>query len=480
MPEHKQKQIIPPAPMVDLALALEERNRRASRNKLDLYYPEEGPLRRELYAKHMEFFKMGATKRERCAMAGNRVGKTQGIGGFEVALHLTGLYPDWWTGKRFDHPVKVWAAGKTSKTTRDIIQAKLFGEDGHHGEGLIPHRLIGRITKQAGAISNLYDTIKVKHVSGLNSTLGLKSYEQGRGAFEGTEQDIVWFDEEPPEAVYGEALVRLMTTKGIMLVTFTPLEGMSDVVLSFMEADEDGPKGMVSATWDDVPHLDADAKADLWASTPPWQRDARSKGIPSLGAGAIYPVNEDIFVVEPFQLPQWWPRIYGFDVGWNTTAAIFMAWDRESDIVYIYSEHILGEERPAIHASSIKARSPGWNMPGAIDPASRGRSQRDGERLFEDYEDLGLNLVLADNSVEAGIYLVWSRLSSGRLRVFNNCVGWLREYRMYHRDEKGKIVKKNDHAMDGTRYGIQELEHATMSNAFTRSVNDESEVMPAY
>ena len=55
---------------------------------------------RRLYPKLLEFFRAGAKYRERCLMAANRTGKTLGGGGYETACHLTGLYPDWWEGKR--------------------------------------------------------------------------------------------------------------------------------------------------------------------------------------------------------------------------------------------------------------------------------------------------------------------------------------------------------------------------------------------
>jgi len=140
------------------------------------------------------------------------------------------------------------------------------------------------------------------------------------------------------------------------------------------------------------------------------------------------------------------------DVGWNKTAVPWLAWDKDNDIVYVTSEHYRGQAEPSIHAEAIKARG-SW-IPGVIDPAARGRSQLDGHKLIEQYQNLGLNLTVAKNSVESGIYDVWMRLSSGRLKVFRSCQNWISEFRLYRRDEKGNIVKQNDHLMDGTRYAI--------------------------
>ena len=453
-----------PTEREELRLVTAELERRQGARKLWSYYPDTGPLRRELYPKQMEFFAAGLEHHERCAMAGNRVGKTEGIGAYETTLHLTGLYPDWWKGIRFDRPTRVWAAGKTTETTRDIVQGKLFGGLTHTGNrksftgtGMIPLGCIGDLTWKPG-LPDLCDVALIKHVSGGWSRLGLKTYQQGRGSFEGTEQDLIWFDEEPPRDAYEEALMRTMTTNGYSIVTFTPMDGMSEVVMSFldMKPPEDGKpvlpggKFVVNITWDDVPHITKEQKDRMLASILPHQRDARSKGIPILGAGAIYPVAESEITVEPFAIPPHWPRGYAMDVGWNRTAVLWFALDRESDTLYAYSEYYAGQQESVIHAQAVKSRGD-WIM-GCIDPASRGRSQHDGDQLYTQYINLGLRLIFADNSVEAGIYDVWSRLTTGRLKIFSTCKNFFYEYRLYRRDDKGKVVKKDDHLMDVMRY----------------------------
>lgn len=208
----------------------------------------------------------------------------------------------------------------------------------------------------------------------------------------------------------------------------------------------------VMCGWDDVPHLSQQVKDDLKSSYPPHELKARTKGIPSLGAGAIYPVDEEDFKIKPFAIPSHWPRVFALDVGWNRTAAVWAAIDRETDCVYLYTEHYRGQAEPTVHAAAIKARGD-W-IPGVIDPASRGRSQVDGKQLFTTYRGLGLNIAAAENAVEAGILAVWERLSTGRLKVFSTCSNWLKEQRLYRRDESGKVVKKGDHLMDATRYLI--------------------------
>lgn len=217
-------------------------------DKLSRMFPDTGPLRRELYVKHLKFFRAGgrhepmdccpegcdgSPHQERAIMAGNRVGKSV-LGAYEVALHLTGLYPAWWEGRRFDGPIEAWAAGDTSETTRDIVQAALLGPIGELGTGMIPKRCIdGEPAKRMG-VAQAVDTAQIKHASGGISLLGFKSYDQGRKKFQGTAKHVVWLDEESPADVYDECVMRLMTTNGILLCTFTPLEGLTEVALRYL------------------------------------------------------------------------------------------------------------------------------------------------------------------------------------------------------------------------------------------------------
>lgn len=437
---------------------------RTEHTKLFRMYPETGKLRRELYAKHLAFFRFGATCQVRGFIAANRVGKTIGAGGYEIVCHLTGRYPSWWEGARFEGGLRAWAAGDTRQTTRDIIQQRLLGDWGRFGTGLIPGDDLLRWTANPG-VPEAVGTAWVQHRNADGrpdgkSRLIFKSYDQGREAFQGTGEDVIWLDEESDEGIRGECILRLMTTNGILMETFTPLRGVTPIVLNYMpNGYEEGQtvvvgenKALVMAGWDDVPHLSETQKAAMRAETPTHLIDARSKGIPSLGSGAIYPLAETEFLVDDFALPSHWPRAYALDVGWNRTAALWGAMNPEAKIVYLYSEHYRGQAEPPIHAAAIKARGD-W-IPGVIDPASFGRGQSDGEQLIKHYRGLGLDVRPADNDVEAGILAVWQGLSTGTIKVFRSLQNWRMEYRMYRRDENGRVVKENDHLMDDTRYLI--------------------------
>ena len=446
---------------IEVVKILEEMKKRKKRRHIYDFYPDTGPLSRSHYKPQMDFFKAGGMgARERCLIGGNGVGKTEGVGGYEVSLHLTGLYPDWWEGRRFNNGVRCWVAGDTGQTVKEVTQAKLIGHPGEEGTGLIPGDLIVDMKKKAGNVADAIESVVIKHLSGENSHVTFKSFDQKRRAFQGTEREVIWLDEECPPEVYDECLMRTRKVNGMVMLTFTPLMGLTPVVLSFMpngEMPKDGwvskSKYSVNATWDDAPHLTDEEKEQILSGTMPHLRDARAKGIPTMGMGAIYPILPDDIIVDPFEIPPWFRRVYALDVGWNCTAATWGAWDTDNDIVYLTSCHKQGRVEPATHIHAINARGE-W-IPGVIDPAASGSSQLDGKRLIDEYAALGLNLSYANNAVEAGIFAVWERLVSGRLKVFSSLTPWLNEFKIYRRDDNGNVMRaQDDHLMDTTRYLI--------------------------
>lgn len=188
----------------------------------------------------MALFAAGAKDRERIALGGNRVGKSWGIGAYETALHLTGLYPDWWEGAEYAKQITGWACGTKSVKTRDVNQKFLLGKLSTVGGmttatgGLIPRRRIIRVTRKSG-VADAVDTAWIRHTSGWENTLNFKSYEEGRTAFEAEAIDWIWSDEEMPRAIYDEMKQRLLTTQGHLLATFTPLGGMNETTMQMLK-----------------------------------------------------------------------------------------------------------------------------------------------------------------------------------------------------------------------------------------------------
>jgi phage terminase large subunit-like protein len=377
-------------------------------------------------------------------------------------------YPEWWEGKRFYGDIEIWVCGKTHTDVRDIGQQVLLGKFGDIGSGFIPKEAVIDYRTKPG-VPNAISDIWVRRKDGGIAHISFKSYDQGRESFQGTAIHVVVFDEEPTGSgltgseIYSEALTRTMTTDGIIMLVFTPLSGWSPLVLSFLPdrkfpsdcivKGKDGlSRWVINLTWHDAIHLSEKEKAAAEAAYLPHEREARMMGVPSAGAGKVYTTLESDFVVESFKIPLDWPRAYGMDVGWGCTAAIFAAYDEFNDVIYIYDEYYSKETVPVIHAQAIKHRAGDW-MFGAIDPASIGAGkQKDGIGLLEEYRELGLNVYPAPNSVEAGIARIQNFLTAGRIKVFSHCQNFLQEYRLYARDDEGKITKKNDHLMDAWKY----------------------------
>lgn len=436
------------------------------------------------YPKQAEFHAWGRSKRHRMLRAGNQQGKTWSAGN-EVAMHLTGEYPDWWKGKRFDRPVVCWAAGLTGEATRENAQRVLLGPIGQRGTGTVPERLLSPVFGMAKGISKAVDYQLVKHVSGGFSTLKFRNYTQSRETWQGPPVDILWYDEEPPLDMYEEGLARLIATRGISLMTFTPLKGRSAVYKLYDgEQAPTSERIMVAMNLADALHVKPEDREREIAQWPAHQRRARVEGLPLLGSGQIYPFDEGDFVVDPFVIPSFWPQLGGLDFGGtgddsHPTAAIRLAWDRDTDTVYIVDEY--RKVGATAQANCMTLRHWGSSLKWAWPHDGLVHEKGTGVQLARVYRNEGLSLLpqhaqypeikldpgisshsrVSRMSVERGINDVYERLETGRLRVFSTCVKWLEEQRLYHRKD-GKIFKEEDDLMDATRYAIMMLPFAEL------------------
>jgi len=373
----------------------------------------------------------------------------------EAAFHLTGLYPEWWNGRRWDRPVIVWAGSDTGETTRDNPQRQLIGLIGEFGTGSIPKRLIGT-AKVAMGTADLLDYVKVKHVSGGWSTLRLKHYSQGRQKWQGPPVDCVWFDEEPPEDIYDEGLARTIATGGMVYLSFTPLLGMSEVVRRFLMGNSDD-RHDTNMTIDDALHIPKEEREKIIASFAPHEREARARGTPTLGSGRIFPVAEEEIEWDAKDLPQHFVWIGGLDFGWDhPTAAVKCAWDRDTETFYVTQAYKRSQSTPLIHAGTLRI----WGdwLPWAWPHDGLQHDKGSGQPLAEQYKEHGLNMLPdkatfpdGSNSVEAGIMEMLDAMQTGRFKVASHLTKWFEEFRLYHR-ENGKVIKVYDDLISATRY----------------------------
>lgn len=440
-------------------------------------FPDEGPFSRDKYHKHVEYFDAGATHRFRVLGGGNGSGKSFS-GSVELTYHMTGEYPAWWKGARFKKAIKVWVICESGSLWRDSMQQALLGSVGEEsGTGLIRKELL-HDTKSMPGVPGAIGQILTKHKNGGVSSVTVKTFEMGRNQFQAATLDLIIFDEEPPDEIYAECIARLRGVKGVKepgkcMMMFTPLKGLSEVVLRYLPNGRFPPGGThpehaeryaIAVSWDDAPHLSEEDKATMIAEMPPNERDARTKGIPALGSGKVYPIGEDEICVKPFEIPDYFPRAYALDFGWNNTACLWLAQDPTTQIIYVYSEYKRGKVTDSQHAFSIKQRGE-W-MSGAADPSGGGRRD-DGRMRIDYYRSLGLDLHPGFNSIVSGVGQVYTMLESGTLKFFSNLTMLLDEFRVYRYDSKdpNRIARnQDDHLLDALRYGISIFERIAVSH----------------
>lgn len=219
-------------------------------------------------------------------------------------------------------------------------------------------------------------------------------------------------------------------------------------------------------TIDDAEHYTPEQRQAIIDSYPEHEREARVKGIPSMGSGRVFPIAEERIVCDPVPIPRSWPQIVGVDFGWDHPfAAINLAWDRDGDVIYVTKEYAVREETPVVQSAAIKAWG-SW-LPVAWPHDGLQHDKGSGVALKEQYAAQGLEMCAekatfpdGSNGVEAGVMEMLDRMKTGRWKVFSTCGGWLQEFRLYHRVD-GLIVKERDDRISASRYGMMMLRNAS-------------------
>ena len=332
-----------------------------------------------------------------------------------------------------------------------------MGPEGSHGTGWLPQSRIIEATRRQAGVSEVVDKIKVRHKSGGQSEVTLKTYQQEAKGRRGAKLDFVWLDEECKQDSYTEAQTRILDRRGLLLMTFTPLLGPTETVRHFMEAKDGSGIYMKNVTWDDAPHLDKKEKERLWLSYPAHERDARAKGIPMLGTGAIFPINDQDISIDPFEIPGFWYRINGVDFGIDHPAAgAFCAIDRDSDTFYVYDAYKAAGQTAVYHAAALNKHGK-W-IPNAWPHDGMQRDKGSGIALKDQYRKHSLYMLKEHahyldergNHREPGVIEMLEYMKTGRFKVFSHLSDWFEEKRLYHRKD-GQIVPKYDDLLSATR-----------------------------
>jgi phage terminase large subunit-like protein len=426
-----------------------------------------------VYPKARELFALGATKRERLLKAGNQSGKSYALA-IETSYQLTGRYPPWWEGYRYLKPVRSWVCSETALLLRDVMQTLLFGAAGDpeaFGSGTVPLDLIGdRITMARGNVSDAYDTVRVKHVSGGWSTVRFRPYRAGREAFQGVTLDLIVFDEEPPMDIYSEGITRITATRGRSVMVYTPMGGPGEVTRRFSEESSPDRAIVKMSLYDicDLPgsHMTREMVEEIKRSCPPHQVRTRIYGEDALGEGSIFPIDEATITEPPIaHVPLHWYKIWGLDFGiGHPFGAVLLLYDAEADCVHVHHCIRLKDQTPLQHAVPMKAI--GADVVVAYPHDGDSREAGTGETLAKLYRQQDLRLLGqyarfedGEISTDRGNLEIWQRMTTGRFKVASTQGIWFEEFRAYHR-KNNQIVKLYDDLMSATRIGVMALRHA--------------------
>lgn len=451
------------------ALFIKEANKR----KLAFFRP---------YARQAEFCNASlipTPHREILLTAGNQQGKTFCAAAL-TAMHATGKYPEWYAGRRFKKAPVIWCAGVTGEVVRDTIQRLLIGDVANPGTGLIPPGDVVETMPSRG-VADLADTILVRHSSGQSTRIRLKYYEQGREKFQADTVDFIWLDEEPDEGIYMEALTRTNATNGYVVMTFTPLKGMSKVVKRFIR-ERSPDRCVINMTIDDALHITKESRDRIVNSYAKHEREARIYGKPIPGSGQIFPVSREDISCDPFDMnsvPFFWQELAAIDFAGSgedghPTAAVRILYNTQDDIIYVTNIYRRKGGTPMVHGAALKA----WGkLPFAWPHDGLQHDKGSGVPLKDLYRNEGLNM-LSDNArfedgsngVEAGIAIMLMRMESGRLKIFSHLHDLFEEISSYYRDE-GKIIKVDEDCICALRYAIMCLRFASRVNKPRGTIN---------
>lgn len=462
----------------ELMLALKDEERRRFLH----YHP---------YIKQLEFHNNMAT--ERILSGANQSGKSI-AGTMETCFHLTGNYPEWWSGHRVvphlnvnngEYELNAWVLGTDSKTVRDSLQSKIIGTEArNYNDGCIHPDYIEKDNKiMARGVPGLVDTIYIKHRTGCKVKLQFRSYEQGRENLQAATIDFVYCDEEPPEDVMGELRARIAATGGFLFMAFTPLKGMTPLVQEFWMHDNP-EKFLVCMNIYEAKHFTPEKLKkieSLYSGLSEAERQARMMGIPTMGSGMVYPIDDLDLAYDAFELPKNFRRIGALDFGRgeHPTGIVWLAQDPMTEIIYLYDCEKTIKNSIAENASIIRKRG-SW-IPFAYPHdlmrdsgvERGGKSNTDEDKKSEGYkyktmyEDEGVrftphNAKTAEGSVkvENGLVEVRQLMLAGKFKVARHLSEWFKEKQVYRYGEDLKPIKKKDDLMDATRYAVIMIRYA--------------------
>jgi phage terminase large subunit-like protein len=432
------------------------------------------------FAHQLEFFRTVSDRRG--ILAANRIGKTVSTC-YETAMHLTGRYPDWWEGKRFDKPITVMVAGEGWSQVALVLQNELLGapdikQADSLGTGAIPRDCIIRDTMRSDGANCI--GVEIRHTSGGKSYLLFANYTQEVRQLQGFKLDLAVFDEQPPDDFFSEIVTRTATTQGQILCSFTPLKGLNGLVSKFWNREEG--YDYIRVSWDDVPEYDLWHEPFLLNSTRqqlerdylPHEREARMQGRPIMGKGAVFQIRSwPVYKSGDYRFTEMphIQRVIALDLGLvnDKTVISLMYWDPYERSAWLHRQIVVQGVEEAVPTQYVNhlLRPEVFGTPIVLpaDASTPGRYTMSSTSIRELFEQYELNVIdgaimnPADaqgrrtNHKSYGINQMRQMLEVGSLMINENCTDFLTEAQNYYVDQQGRFSDPDD-CIDSCRYAI--------------------------
>jgi phage terminase large subunit-like protein len=423
------------------------------------------------YPTQKAFFMAGSSGvHQRLIYGGNQSGKTLSAA-FEVALHMSGTYPYWWTGKRFDKPIRVWAVGESGQLVRDTLQKKLCGDD-EFGTGMIPLETFGKkpvmVPGGTGAIDTMFVTHQTDGMTDGTSSLTFKSFEMQRQKLQGESIDLIWVDERPSEEIYSELLARTSATDGHLIVSYTPVgEGAAAGLTYRFLSEPSSDRAVFRIRSDEVKHISEARREELASGYQEHEREARLEGTPQLGTGPVFPLELLPAMIKPFDpdqaVPSYARWIVGIDFGYgHPFAAALIAWAHDTGQIWVVDSFRMERSSALYHVQRIHSMTRGLRIPIAWPHDGNQHDKGSGLPLSLQYKNFGAHMLATHavnhgtktNAIEPALEEMRELMFTGKLTIAGHNHELLEELRNYHRDEDFKIVKQRDDLVSALRYAI--------------------------
>ncbi len=442
----------------------------AERRRKDRQADFWGPTR--WYPTQLSFLAAGSSGvHQRLVYGGNQVGKTW-LCAFEAgACHLTGNYPDWWTGLRYNKPIRAWATGESSQLVRDTLQAQLCGRD-ELGTGTIPLESFVKKPVMIPGGTGAIDTIFVAHCTDGKpdgvSTLTFKSFEMRREKLQSETVDLIWIDEKPSEEIYSELLARTSACNGHIIVSFTPVGegGASGITYRFL-SEPSSDRAVFRIPGHEAKHISPERREELAQGYTDAERETRLEGVPQLGTGPVFPIELLPTIIKSFdpeeEVPSWARLIVGIDFGFDHPfAAVLIAWAHDLNRIWVTDCFRMERSTPLYHVQRIHSMTRGLKVPIAWPHDGATDDKGSGLTLSGQYKQFGaamlpshaVNHGTVHNYIEPALEEIRAMMYEGRITIAPHCGELIDEIRHYHRDEDYRIVKQRDDLVSAMRYAI--------------------------